>query len=176
MQAHRLHGTTVHHINLSKCAPAPAKHKAAARQVSTAVAGKSSSAAQEEASLELKRKHQADDVQILATAASAVLLPLACVADEATAATVCLDVPDWIADWRGTLLHSPVVAVGAAGLALVLFPKLIRVRRAAPMRQQLVVRQSVFPCACCAATDPTALPTSLTPPQICRLCVWRSSP
>lgn len=55
-------------------------------------------------------------------------MPLLLWADSAVAATVCIDVPDWLADWRGTLFHSPVLAVGVAGLAVVLFPKLIRVR------------------------------------------------
>jgi hypothetical protein len=61
-------------------------------------------------------------------AAALVPLPLAW-ADSAAAATVCFDVPDWLVDWKALLFHSPVVAVGAAGLALVLFPKLIRVSK-----------------------------------------------
>lgn len=49
----------------------------------------------------------------------------------AYAAKVCLDVPDWIAafDLGDAVFHSPVVAVGAAVLALLLFPKLIKVSR-----------------------------------------------
>lgn len=63
-------------------------------------------------------------------AAALVTLPLVW-ADSAAAATVCFDVPDWLVDWKALLFHSPVVAVGTAGLALVLFPKLIRVSKAA---------------------------------------------
>lgn len=172
MQAHRLHGSAVYHFHTFKC---PSPHlalllpKAAVRQVSAAAKG--SSAALEEPLLELK-KHQEDGIYILATA-SAVLLPLACVADEAAAATVCLDVPDWIADWRGTLLHSPVVAVGAAGLALLLFPKLIRVRRC----PQLVVQRSVLPFVC-VAQHLTRLPCPIRIPYIHTndRCVWHRSP
>lgn len=72
----------------------------------------------------------AEGLPIAAAVALPALLPLLWV-DSAAAATVCLDVPDWLVDWRGTLFHSPVVAIGAAGLALVLFPKLIRVSRLA---------------------------------------------
>lgn len=45
----------------------------------------------------------------------------------AYAAKICLDVPGWLADPKDALFHSPVLAVGAAVLALVLFPKLIKV-------------------------------------------------
>lgn len=166
MQLHRLHSTDLHHIHTFKCvAPhlALLLPKAAMRQVSTAAGGTGSSTRQQqprEASLELK-KHPADGIHLLATA-SAMLLPLACVADEAAAAMVCLDVPDWIVDWRGTLIHSPVVAVGAAGLALVLFPKLIRVRRCphapagcAAVSVALRVAQHLTRPPSCSHLDPT---------------------
>lgn len=67
-------------------------------------------------------------VPTAATAAVPVVLQWLWV-DSAAAATVCLDVPDWLVDPKDLLFHSPVVAVGVAGLALILFPKLIRVRR-----------------------------------------------
>jgi hypothetical protein len=66
-------------------------------------------------------------VPTVATAAVPVVFQWLWV-DSAAAATVCLNVPDWLVDPKDLLFHSPVVAVGVAGLALILFPKLIRVR------------------------------------------------
>lgn len=75
--------------------------------------------------------HQHNQPSILLPTAATVALPLVSQwlwVDSAAAATVCLDVPDWLVDPKDILFHSPVVAVGVAGLALILFPKLIRVR------------------------------------------------
>lgn len=65
-----------------------------------------------------------------ALAPPAVLLLLAAAEQPAWAAKVCIDVPDWVAelDPAYALLHNPVVAVGAAAAALLLAPKLIKVR------------------------------------------------
>jgi hypothetical protein len=109
-------------------------------------------AAPAEASLELQQERQVESWQPLA--ATAVLLSLAW-APDASAATVCLAVPDWVADWRGTLFHSPVVAVGVAGLALIWFPKLIRVRDAAAAGANWVRGEPVSVALRVAAQHPT---------------------
>jgi hypothetical protein len=88
-------------------------------------------AIQQQQQLQLAPRQQEHSIPLLSAASSTATLPLLLSflwADSAAAATVCLDVPDWLVDWRALLFHSPVVAVGVAGLALVLFPKLIRVR------------------------------------------------
>jgi hypothetical protein len=75
--------------------------------------------------------HQHTQATTLLPAAATVALPVVSQwfwVDSAAAATVCLDVPDWLVDPKDLLFHSPIVAVGVAGLALILFPKLIRVR------------------------------------------------
>jgi hypothetical protein len=84
---------------------------------------------QQQQHLCLAPSQQGGSIPLLSAARSATLPLLLSLlrADSAAAATVCLDVPDWLVDWRALLFHSPVVAVGVAGLALVLFPKLIRV-------------------------------------------------
>jgi hypothetical protein len=55
-------------------------------------------------------------------------------AGNAAAAKIEVDVPDFLVDNNplDVVLHSPVLAIGAAALALLLFPKLIRVSPAAP--------------------------------------------
>jgi hypothetical protein len=67
-------------------------------------------------------------------------------AGSAAAAKIEVDVPDFLVDHNpvDAVLHSPVLAIGAAVLALLLFPKLIRVSNASdhhlpslPLKSQL---------------------------------------
>lgn len=124
-------GSTLRH---SRCHRHPVQQPAAAASRSTCVVvhrpacPRHSQQPHPHQAPQTQQPQQPQQQQHLSVTAAGLIASLLVAAGSAEAATVCFDVPDWLADPKSLLFHSPVVAVGAAALGLVLFPKLIRVR------------------------------------------------